>query len=275
MKGMTESLIDVWNVETFDQYLLAELRANAELIRNYIVTERNNFLEREASDRRGPYPTNPYAASYLRFLEDVGRDMEARTIRAWHYTRLTDAETDTLRNTGIYASTLETIRRRLDAQVAAGVFSAEIADALFAQSPFHHDEQSGPRSNKFWMTSHPVGIEHSGVTLLLGNWGGEAVYFWLKDAMLEELVAGIGKPRVIEMAVPLDATRHAYSASRAIVATFGRTLGCVPDDTGGFDLYATRSLGPQAVLAIHTEGEAVFAEIAKGYPAEFFGRERR
>jgi hypothetical protein len=170
---------------------------------------------------------------------------------------------------------LETIRRRLDAQVAAGVFSAEIADALFAQSPFHHDEQSGPRSNKFWMTSHPVGIEHSGVTLLLGNWGGEAVYFWLKDAMLEELVAGIGKPRVIEMAVPLDATRHAYSASRAIVATFGRTLGCVPDDTGGFDLCATRSLGPQAVLAIHTEGEAVFAEIAKGYPAEFFGRERR
>jgi hypothetical protein len=143
MKGMTESLIDVWNVETFDQYLLAELRANAELIRNYIVTERNNFLEREASNRRGPYPTNPYAASYLRFLEDVGRDMEARTIRARHYTRLTDAETNTLRNTGIYASTLETLRRRLDAQVAAGVFSAEIADALFAQSPFHHDEQSG------------------------------------------------------------------------------------------------------------------------------------
>jgi hypothetical protein len=142
MKGMTESLIDVWNVETFDQYLLAELRANAELIRNYIVTERNNFLEREASDRRGPYPTNPYAASYLRFLEDVGRDMEARTIRAWHYTRLTDAETDTLRNTGIYASTLETIRRRLDAQVAAGVFSAEIADALFAQSPFHRRDEA-------------------------------------------------------------------------------------------------------------------------------------
>jgi hypothetical protein len=53
------------------------------------------------------------------------------------------------------------------------------------------------------------------------------------------------------------------------VATFGRTLGCDPG-TGAFDLYATRSLGAEAVLAIHTEGEAVFAGIAKRYPAEFF-----
>jgi hypothetical protein len=269
MKGMTERIIDVWNVETFEKDLLAGLCANAELIRNYIITDRKSFLERQESGRMGPYPTNPYAASYFRFVEDVGRDMEARTIRAWHYTRLTEAETDTLRDTGIYASTLETIRRRLDAQVAAGVFSAEIAGALFARSPFHHDEQSGARSNKFWMTSHPVGIEDGSVTPLLGGWGGEAVYFWLKDAILEELVAGIGKPRVLEMAVPLDATRHAYSAGRAVVATFARTLGC-DRDTGAFDLYATRSLGAEAVLAIHTEGDAVFAEIAKGYPAEFF-----
>jgi hypothetical protein len=267
MKSMTETRIDVWNVETFDKDLLAELCANAELIRNYLVIDKNNFLEHQTSDPIEPYPTNPYAASYLRFVKDVGQDMEARTIRAWHYTRLTDAETDTLRNTGIFASTLETIRRRLDAQVAAGVFSAKIADALFARSPFHHDKQSSARSNKFWMTSQPVGIKDGGVTPLLGSWGGEAVYFWLEDAMLEEL--GIGKPRVLEMAVPLDATRHAYSAGRSVVATFGRTLGCDPD-TGAFDLYATRSLGAEAVLAIHTEGEAVFSEIAKGYPTEFF-----
>src|SRR5260370_3687710 len=171
---MTESLIDVWNVETFDKDLLAALSANAELIRNYMVTDRKNFLERQASNRKEPYQTNPYAASYLRFVEDIGRDMEVRTILASHYTQLTDAEADKLRGSGIYASTLETIRQRLDAQVAAGVFSEEIADALFARSPFHHDEQSGARSNKFCMTSHPVAIEDVGVSPLLSSWGGEA-----------------------------------------------------------------------------------------------------
>src|SRR5580700_8687749 len=218
---MSENVIDVWNVETFDEALRMELCANAELIRNYMLTDRQNFLERQASNRMLLHPTNPYAASYQRFLEDVGRDMEARTIRAWHYTRLTDAETDTLRAAGVYPSTLETTRRRLDAQVAAAELSAEIANALFAQSPFHHAEQLEPRSKKFWMTSHPVQIEDGGVTPLLGSWGGEAVYFWLDDATLEQLVRGVGKPRVLEIAVPLNATRHAHRAGEAVVASFG------------------------------------------------------
>ena len=121
------------------------------------------------------------------------------------------------------------------------------------------------------MTSSPIPIGDSGITLLLKNWGGELVYFWIKDAALRELVAGIGKPRVIEMAIPLDLTRHTYSAAKAIVATFGRTLGCEPD-RGAFDLYATRALGVEAVIAIHTEGEPNFMALAQGYPSGFIGR---
>jgi hypothetical protein len=267
-----ENLIDVWNLETFDKGLLYDLRANVALIRNYVVTNEANFLKREASTPKGPYLMNPYGERYQQFLEDIGRDMEARTIRAWHYTRLIDAEVGALRRGGIYPSTLERIRQRLDAQVTADVFSAELADALFAASPFHHPEQCGPRSNKFWMTSQPVAIEGSGVELLLGNWGGEGVYFWLQDAKLKELVAGIGKPRVLEMAVPLNATRHAYSAAEAIVATFGRTLGLAPYRKD-FDLYVTCPLGPDALFAIHTEGEPRFTQIGKEYPASFWRTE--
>ena len=267
---MIGKLIDVWNVETFDEDLTAELRAYGELIRNYMMTDRRLYLEREASDHTMPYATNPYATNYLEFVEEVGRDMEARTIRAWHYTRLTDAEVDIIRSNGIYPSTLGTIRRRLDTQVAASVFSAEVADALFAASPLNfNSEQLKARSNKFWMTSHPRQvIGDSGVSLLLGNWGGESVYFWLRDAALKELVARTGVPRVLEMAVPLDATGRAYSAGRAVVATFGRTLGCNPDKEA-FDLYSIRALGPEAVIAIHSEGEPHFAELGRGYPSGF------
>jgi hypothetical protein len=255
-------LIDVWEVGSFDGELLSELRANADLVRNYIEIDRAIYLEREASGLRAAYRANPQAVKYQGFVESIGRQAETRTIRAWHYTRLTDAEVEQLRAGGISLSSLETTRRRLDAQVAVGEISADIADALYAASPFHHPEQVGPRSGKFWMTSHPVEIGDGGVEPLLSSWGGEAVYFWLQDPQLKVVVAGLGKPRIIEVAVPLEATRHAYAAGKAIVATFALSIGCTPDH-GAFDLYVTRALGPEAVLAVHTEGEAGFAQIGK------------
>jgi hypothetical protein len=237
-------------------------------VRSYIATDRENFLEREASGLKGAYRENPYGGGYYGLLEDLGRDMETRMIRAWHYTRLTDAEVEEMRTTGIYLSTLDATRRRLEAQVTAGEFSAEIAGALFQASPFHHPEEVKPRSNKFWMTSHPVEIGDGGVRLLLGNWGGESVYFWLEDPQLKKAVAEIGKPRVVEIAVPLNATGGAYVAGRAVVATFALSLGSRPDFRA-FDLYTNRALGPDAILTVHTEGEAVFTEIGKGYPINF------
>ena len=86
-------------------------------MRNYIVTDREIFLEREASGLRVPYQTNPHAESYGRFLEDLDPLMKTRTIWAWHYTRLTDTEVIALRTAGIYVSTLDATRRRLDARV--------------------------------------------------------------------------------------------------------------------------------------------------------------
>jgi hypothetical protein len=254
---MIAKLIDVWNLETFDEELTSKLQANAELIRNYLMIDRSEAFDRHIT-------TNPYGMDYIEFMEEVGRDMQARTIRAWHYTRLTDAEVDIIRRDGIYLSTLETFRRRLDAQVAARVFSVEVADALFAASPFH--AQLDVRSNKFCMTSHPVATDD--MTLLLGNWGGESAYFWLKDPTLSELVASIGVPRVLEIAVPLDATPHASRAGQDVLATFERTLGYKPD-VEAFDLYSIRALGPEAVIAVHSEGERDFAMLAKGYPAAF------
>jgi hypothetical protein len=265
--------IDVWRVETFDNDLYAELSMHEKLIYNYMTTDKKNFLEREAADRTQPNPFNPYIEDYYRLVEnEIMPRMEARTIRAWHYTRLTADEVSQIWSSGIYPSTMGKIQQRLNAQVSAGVLSSKEADDLFAGSPFHNKEQYSPRSDRFWLTSHPIQIDDSGVTLLLGNWGGESVYFWLKDPVLKKIVAGIGKPRVLEIAVPLDTTKHIYSAAEAVVATFGRRLGCEPDRCRGFDLYTTQALGSESVIAVHTEGEPNFIDLARGYPSEFIGR---
>jgi hypothetical protein len=171
-----------------------------------------------------------------------------------------------IRESGVYPSTLATIRQRLDARVAAGDFSAEIADQLLEASPFH--QQADSRSNKFWVTSHPIEHDDSSVELLLGNWGGEGVYFWLEDEGLKNLVAKIGKPRVLEMAVPINASCRSHQTAAAVLCTFGRSIGCKPS-RAEFHLYSTHALGPEAVIAIHTEAEPNFVALARGYPVGF------
>ena len=152
--------IDVWNTETFDDALLAELNSERDLLRDYALTDKRQFLERQAATGWVPHATNPYAAARNYFVEHVVMPaMEQRTIRAWDYTRLTDDETALLELRGTYISDLAAIRRRLDAQVAARVLSAGTADALYAASPFHHQNDS--RAGRFWMTSHPVSAENS------------------------------------------------------------------------------------------------------------------
>jgi hypothetical protein len=263
------TLIDVWNTETFDQEFLSKLRASEQLVRDYLTTDRRQYEEREASDRWMPHASNPYSSEYLAFLKALGHDIvQQRTIRAGHYPRLVDDEVRIIRANGIYPGTLDTFRLRLDALVIARALSASDAKALYAASPCHHKEQQPGRLGKFWLTSDPVLTNDSGVELLLGNWGGEATYFWLRVKWLEKLVARIGRPRILEIAVPIANTNHWYSAGKAMVAAFARTLGCQPD-RGAFDLYSMVALGPEAVHAIHTAGDASFKAMARGYPAGF------
>lgn len=263
-------MIDVWDVETFDNGLIAELHASAELVRSYIETDQTNFLHKDTSSGvRAAYRDNPYEKSYLDLLEALSCTIETRIIRAWHYTRLTDGEVETLRATGVYPSTLETTRQRINALVDDGLMSSELATEIFEASPLHDSAQVLARSNKFWMTSHPIEASDGGVSSLLSNWGGEAVYFWLDThPHLAEFVAGIGKPRVLEIAVPVDATRQAHFAAKSIVATFAETLECVPNFRE-FDLFSSRALGSEAILSVHTEGESAFRRIARGYPSKF------
>jgi hypothetical protein len=220
-------LIDTWNVETFDSALLADLSANAALIRDYLETSRQLSREREASTRLMAYPENPYAGDYLALKERLMSAMESRTIRAWHYTRLTDAEIHDVRQSGVHLSTIETLRARFARQVAAGLMTQEVAERLFADSPFQGDQHAA-RTGKFWMVSNPIVPTSSAVEPLLASWGGEAAYFWQQDPALETLLKTIGRPRVLEIAMPLAHSRHGYHAAEAVVATYARNRGCHP-----------------------------------------------
>jgi hypothetical protein len=259
--------IDVWDAKTFDPALSALLAGNTALVRDYMERDRQIFLDHDLGRSRAILrPENAHARAYLRLADALGREMEGRAIRAWHYTRLTNHEVDLLRRDGIRLSTLSGLQTRLDAQVETGAITAASAAALFATSPFHQQRES--RSNKFWMTSHPIAIDDGGVEPLMAHWGGEGASMWMKDPMLLGQVAALGAPRILEVHVPVAATNHAYLAGEAMLATFGRELGYIPEKRA-FDLYTKRALPPGALLAVHTEGDATFAAMGQGHPAGF------
>lgn len=242
------NVIDVWNARTFDVELLAKLTDHATAIEGFLASK----IDAQDIDE----------------LIDVFTEvMSSRTIRGWHYTRLIDEEVEIIRRNGIYPSSLESIRARLGRLVEAGIISPAEADRLFADSPYH--EQNDIRANRFWMTSNPITVDSSGVTLLLGNWGGEGVYFWQQNSDLKKRVAEIGRPRVLELAVPVRTTGfHATRIASGVMRTFGETA--VPNRSrADFDFYTKEVLAADAVRAIHTEGEPQFSLIGNGYPGEY------
>lgn len=48
------------------------------MIRDYFLTSRWQWLEREASDHRAPYPENPYAGEFQWVTEHIMRLVEER-----------------------------------------------------------------------------------------------------------------------------------------------------------------------------------------------------
>lgn len=70
--------IDVWNTDTFDQELMAPLRASEQLVRDYLTIDRRLLEEREASDHRAALSSNPYAGQYLAVVEEIGQVMQSR-----------------------------------------------------------------------------------------------------------------------------------------------------------------------------------------------------
>jgi hypothetical protein len=241
------NVIDVWDCATFDAELVDQLESEADLMLRYYETDQRIFLEHDLGRGAGRSmlrPENPHAERFSGITKAVAEAMDQRTIRAWHYTRLTHAEVEALRRDGVHLSTPESLRQRLDAVVAAGALSPEAANDLYVRSPFHSDQHVG-RLNRFWMTSHPTNVEDGGVVPLMKHWGGEVASMWVRDETLMALLARLGRSRIIELAVPVKLADCSFYAARAVIATFARSRGAIPGKLA-FDLKKPAGREPAA-----------------------------
>jgi len=95
-------------------------------------------------------------------------------------------------------------------------------------------------------------MDDCGVKPLLATWGGKVASMDLKDLELLAKLQSIGRPRMIEVAVPVSATKHTYDAACAVVAAYALQCGW-PSEEGRFDFYVKKDLPADALLNVFTQ----------------------
>lgn len=261
-------LLDVWDVSTFDDALFSMLEDHAQLIRDHREESVRMDREREAQSPRGPRKENRFGPAMSAFHATVTELMTERTIRAWHFTRLTAGERAIIREAGMQPMTLELIARRLDAAVAAGYLDRNFADGLYAESPFHH-QIAGNRENRIWLTAQPYPIDDSGVEELLDRWGGESISFVHREGAVLDRLKQVGSGCVLEVALPLKITTRVGEASENVIDAFSASIGVDGGWGGGADMVAVQPIQPECIIAIHREGDPTYDAIGRGYPTNF------
>ena len=247
-------VIYISDPDTFDADLSNHLKENHHVIRGYLIKDREIYETYDNYFGQGRplfRPENPYWGSFNALLEKLIPVMHERLIRGFHYSRMTDTEVEVMLAEGIRLSTLAFLEARLNSLVSAGILADHEIRKIIAESPFN--TQLEHRQNMFWMVSARLPMDDCGVEPLLSTWGGEVASMHLTDPDLLGKLQTIGRPRMIEVAVPMSATNKAYSAVRAVVAAYALQHGW-PSERDVFDFYVMRDLPCKAILQVYTHG---------------------
>lgn len=273
---MTTEIIDTWNAKTFTEDIDAFLKEHSETIIRFHRIEQQTDEETERLQEWRLRPRNPFSDAYNRTVVSLSDLIASKTIRAFHYTRMIDAEVENVLANGFFAPTSETafgyLSDRVGRLVETGMLSIQEGDRIFSASPLNHPDQLQARQG-FWMTTIPFNPEDHSVSLLLNNWGGEVGYFWIDESQDPDLltrVQSIGQGRIFELAVPMTdkdgrPLSGCWSAAKDIVNVLASSHG-FQSDRLGFDLAVKSPLPASAILAVHTEGEESFASFGVNDP---------
>jgi hypothetical protein len=97
---------------SFDPELTALLHDQLDIITVYVARDRQIFLAHELGRSCSlMQPDNVHAAVFHALQDAMGEAMQTRSIRAWHYTRMTDAEV-ALTRAEAFTSRCRTLRTR-------------------------------------------------------------------------------------------------------------------------------------------------------------------
>ncbi|MGF6492255.1 hypothetical protein ABIE56_000408 [Luteibacter sp. 621] len=127
------------------------------------------------------------------------RVLSGYRVRGYHCTRLTLAEQEAIRASGMVVSTAGFIERRVKALVDGGM----TGDLSLQQILDGHLAGDSNRAGKIWFTFSPPGVHgERGVGPFFRRWGGESLHrVHLAGSAVDRLLQTTGMPCIIEVAV--------------------------------------------------------------------------
>jgi hypothetical protein len=146
------------------------------------------------------------------------------------------------------------MKTRLALALNHGHLSVTDVDALISSSPLTQDlQQCAIRTGKLYFVSSRIRIDDSSVEPLIDHWGGEVVYFWLKDVALKMKLKEIGTPSVIEVAIPIKENGMEYRVAEALFDTLNGD-----SSASGIDCFVKHDVPPDSIVAVHQPGSSGF-----------------
>lgn len=261
--------IDTWDTNTFDSELVQILSKNNTLIKKYYFEEariNNEYLNQE-TDILNPQPRgrNQYNADIIDFSEKIiSPMMYKRSLRVWHYTRLLDSEIEGFIKK-IETCSFEFLETRLEHVVNEEQLTKDEANFILDKSVLQNSEQNNGRVGHFSTITVPVSCKDEGVGELLAFWGGETVYFWLRNENIEKKLHSIGTPYIMEIKIDLTDRLNSFSVTEEIIRSWAIKLGAQITN-GSSDLFIYDSVVNAEVIKIHSRNDNSFFEIGLKYP---------
>lgn len=144
-------------------------------------------------------------ADYDRALDQLRKVLNNYTLHGYHCTRLTRGENALIRSTGMQLPNEAMLRQRIEILRDSGLVDAATAAELVAEN----QAAEANRAGRIWFCFFPPNLEsETGLSSLLGYWGGEALYnSHDTHSVRGSLLAGIGTPCLVEAEVPISSLR--------------------------------------------------------------------
>jgi hypothetical protein len=142
---------------------------------------------------------------YDRALGELRKVLNNYTLHGYHCTRLTREETALIRSGGMQLPNEAVLRQRIESLRDRGLMDAATAADLIADNQAAEKNRAG----RIWFCFFPPNLDsETGLSSLLGYWGGEALYnSHDTHAVRGPLLAGIGTPCLVEAEVPISSLR--------------------------------------------------------------------
>ncbi len=125
-------MIDLWDTCTYDEEMLDSLESHKEIIDGYFDLARKKDAMVAKLPTWEPIQPNRFTGDYMAAVEGLGQIKSTKTLRAFHYTRMTEGELEILQAQGIVPTSM---KQRVNRQVAAGRLTEEQGHRIVTPAP--------------------------------------------------------------------------------------------------------------------------------------------